>query len=93
MTEIGLGILIVALILIDLWRTQTMAANLDALTAAVNAQTTGINSAIALLQHLTALLASAGADQASIDALTKMVTDNNTALGNAVTAATPPATP
>ncbi len=91
--ELALGISIIVLILLELWRIYSMATNLDALTAAVNAQTASVNSAISMLQHLSALLTAAGASQASIDALTKMVTDNNTALGNAVTAATPPATP
>ena len=66
---------------------------LDALQAAVTAEDTVIDSAIALLQGLAAQVAALQPDQAAIDALAKDITDKTTALAGAVTANTPAGMP
>ena len=72
-------------------RSNTMAGPLDALQAAVAAEDTVIDSAVALIQGLAAQVAALQPNQAAIDALAADVNARATALANAVAAGTPPA--
>ncbi len=66
-------------------------ATLSDVQAAVTAEDTVIDSAIALLQGLAAQIAALAPNQAAIDALAADVTAKTTALANAVAANTPAA--
>lgn len=68
-------------------------AVLDDLTANVTANTSAVNSAIALLQNLKAQLDAAGTDPAKLKALSDTLGANDAALAAAVTANTPAAVP
>lgn len=68
-------------------------ASLDALTAAVAAETSVNASAIALINGFAAQLAAAGTDPAALAALASQVTANASALAAAVSANTPAAAP
>lgn len=67
---------------------KTMAA-LDALEAAVARETTVINSAIILLQQLSAAITAAGTDPVALKAITDNLNTNTDALAAAVLANTP----
>ena len=66
---------------------------LDDLTAAVAAEDTVIDSAIALINGIPALIAAAGVDPAKLAALQTDIKAKSTALAAAVAANTPAATP
>ena len=72
---------------------ETMMAAIDDLQAAVAAEDTVIDSAIALIQGIPALIAAAGVDPAKLAALQSDITAKSTALATAVAANTPAATP
>jgi hypothetical protein len=70
-----------------------MSAELDALTAAVAAEDTVIDSAVALINGIPALIAAAGTDPAKLSALSADITAKSAALAAAVAANTPAAVP
>ena len=72
---------------------EKLMAAIDDLQAAVTAEDTVIDSAIALIQGIPALIAAAGVDPVKLAALQKDITDKTTALAAAVVAGTPAATP
>ena len=65
-----------------------MSAELDALTAQVEANTTVEQSAIALIQGLASQITAAGTDPAKLSALTSQLTASATALASAIAANT-----
>ncbi len=66
-----------------------MAASLADVQAAVTAEDTVVDSAIALLQGLAAAVAALQPNQAAIDALAADITSKTQALADAVVANTP----
>lgn len=64
---------------------------LDDLQAAVTQEDTVIDSAIALIQGIPALIAAAGTDPAKLQSLQQDITARSTALAQAVAANTPAA--
>lgn len=72
---------------------ETIMSALDDLQAAVAAEDTVIDSAIALINGIPALIAAAGTDPAKLQALQADITSKSQALAAAVTANTPAPTP
>jgi hypothetical protein len=70
---------------------ETMMAAIDDLQAAVAAEDTVIDSAIALIQGIPALIAAAGVDPAKLAALQSDITAKSSSLAAAVAANTPAA--
>jgi hypothetical protein len=73
-----------------LWEVHRMSAELNVLIAAVEAENTVIESAIVLLNELSALILAAKDDPAALAALAAEVSQKASALAEAVTANTPP---
>lgn len=73
-------------------RMNTLMATMQDVQAAVTAEDTVVDSAIALLQGLAAAVAGLKPDQAAIDALAADITSKTQMLADAVTANTPAAT-
>ena len=69
--------------------TKTMSADLNALTAEVRNNTDVVNSAITLVQGLSAALQAAGTDPVALQALVDQLNTNDTQLAQAVVANTP----
>ena len=67
-------------------------ALLDQLTADVAADTSAVNSAVTLLNNLSAAIKAAGTDPVALKALTDNLEANTSALSAAVVANTPAAT-
>jgi hypothetical protein len=88
--EAKLDRILAAVQAIQLQGTQIM-ATLSDVQAAVTAEDTVVDSAIALLQGLAAQIAALQPNQAAIDALAADVTSKTTALAAAVAANTPAA--
>lgn len=72
---------------------ESIMSAIDDLQAAVSKEDTVIDSAIALINGIPALIAAAGTDPAKLAALQSDITAKSTALAAAVTANTPAATP
>ncbi|SRR6266403_869549 len=75
-----------------LYRQETIMSALDDLQAAVTAEDTVIDSAIALINGIPTLIAAAGTDAAKLAALQTDITAKSAALAAAVTANTSAAT-
>lgn len=73
--------------------TQTMSAELDTLTVQVHANTSVVQSAITLINGISARIQAAGTDPAALAALTTELESQDQALAAAVAANTPAAPP
>jgi hypothetical protein len=71
----------------------SMSKELDDLTAAVAAEDSVIDSAVALINGIPALIAAAGTDPAKLSALSADISTKSAALAAAVAANTPAAAP
>lgn len=71
--------------------TQAMSAELDTLTAQVHSNTSVVQSAVTLINGISARIAAAGTDPAALQALTTELQQQDQALAAAVAANTPAA--